>query len=96
MTKFTTEIGFKGHATPTKWALPRGLPARGGHLVFGYFFARMARNTDPFYGANRAGQEGQRRPVLHAPSWPRPASTSPSCCPTRRPALIRSARAGCA
>jgi hypothetical protein len=29
MTKFTTEIGFKGFQNPTRWALPRGLPARG-------------------------------------------------------------------
>ena len=58
MTKFTTEIGFKGFRTRRSGRRRRGLPARGRHLVFGYFFARMAQvarakspgNTDPFPG----------------------------------------------
>jgi alkylation response protein AidB-like acyl-CoA dehydrogenase len=78
MTKFTTEIGFKGFQNPTRWALPRWTTcAWPGHLVFGYFWARMAQvalreiaagNTDPFY----------------PPSCRRRASTSPSCSRRRR------------
>jgi hypothetical protein len=61
MTKFTTEMGFKGFQNPMKWALRQWTTLRvAGHLVFGYFWARMAQvalrqiaagNTDPFYVA---------------------------------------------
>jgi alkylation response protein AidB-like acyl-CoA dehydrogenase len=61
MTKFTTEIGFKGfvNADEVGGASVDYLRV-AGHLVFGYFFARMASvalqkiadgNTDPFYQA---------------------------------------------
>ncbi len=61
MTKFTTEIGFKGfvNADEVGGASVDYLRV-AGHLVFGYFFARMASvalkkqaegNTDPFYTA---------------------------------------------
>ena len=61
MTKFTTEIGFKGLQNPDEVGAAAVDYLRvAGHLVFGYFFARMAQvalreiaagNTDPFYGA---------------------------------------------
>jgi len=61
MTKFTTEIGFKGFQNPDEvGAAAVDDLGVAGHLVFGYFFARMAQvalreiaagNTDPFYGA---------------------------------------------
>ena len=61
MTKFTTEIGFKGFQNPDEVGAAAVDYLRvAGHLVFGYFFARMAQvalreiaagNTDPFYGA---------------------------------------------
>ena len=61
MTKFTTEIGFKGfvNADEVGGASVDYLRV-AGHLVFGYFFARMASvalqkiadgSTDPFYQA---------------------------------------------
>ena len=61
MTKFTTEIGFKGfvNADEVGGASVDYLRV-AGHLVFGYFFARMASvalkkigegSTDPFYTA---------------------------------------------
>ena len=61
MTKFTTEIGFKGfvNADEVGGACVDYLRV-AGHLVFGYFFARMASvalqkqaegSTDPFYAA---------------------------------------------
>jgi hypothetical protein len=61
MTKFTTEIGFKGFQNPDEVGAAAVDYLRvAGHLVFGYFFARMAQvalreiaagNTDPFYAA---------------------------------------------
>ncbi len=61
ITKFTTEIGFKGlqNADEVGAAAVDYLRV-AGHLVFGYFWARMAQvalreiaagNTDPFYTA---------------------------------------------
>ncbi len=61
MTKFTTEIGFKGFQNPDEVGAAAVDYLRvAGHLVFGYLFARMAQvslreiaagNTDPFYKA---------------------------------------------
>ncbi len=61
MTKFTTEIGFKGFQNADEVGAAAVDYLRvAGHLVFGYFFARMAAvslreiaagNTDPFYQA---------------------------------------------
>ncbi len=61
MTKFTTEIGFKGFQNADEVGAAAVDYLRvAGHLVFGYFFARMASvalrqiaqgNTDPFYQA---------------------------------------------
>ena len=61
MTKFTTEIGFKGMQNPDEVGGASVDYLRvAGHLVFGYFFARMASvalkkiaegSTDPFYTA---------------------------------------------
>ncbi|MFN4359209.1 MAG: acyl-CoA dehydrogenase C-terminal domain-containing protein [Hylemonella sp.] len=61
MTKFTMEIGFKGLQNPDEVGAAAVDYLRvAGHLVFGYFFARMASvalkeiaagNTDPFYQA---------------------------------------------
>ena len=61
MTKFTTEIGFKGFTNPDEVGGASVDYLRvAGHLVFGYFFARMASvalkkiaegSTDPFYTA---------------------------------------------
>ncbi|MBV8246847.1 MAG: acyl-CoA dehydrogenase C-terminal domain-containing protein [Comamonas sp.] len=59
MTKFTTEIGFKGMQNPDEVGSASVDYLRvAGHLVFGYLFARMAQvalreigqgNSDPFY-----------------------------------------------
>ncbi|HZY15348.1 MAG TPA: acyl-CoA dehydrogenase C-terminal domain-containing protein [Ramlibacter sp.] len=59
MTKFTTELGFKGFQNPDEVGGAAVDYLRvAGHLVFGYFWARMAQvalkqidsgNTDPFY-----------------------------------------------
>ncbi|MDA8445919.1 acyl-CoA dehydrogenase C-terminal domain-containing protein [Paracidovorax valerianellae] len=59
MTKFTTEIGFKGFQNPDEVGAAAVDYLRvAGHLVFGYLFARMAQvalreiaagNNDPFY-----------------------------------------------
>ena len=59
MTKFTTEIGFKGFQNPDDVGAAAVDYLRvAGHLVFGYFWARMAQvalreiaagNTDQFY-----------------------------------------------
>jgi alkylation response protein AidB-like acyl-CoA dehydrogenase len=59
MTKFTTEIGFKGFQNPDEVGAAAVDYLRvAGHLVFGYFFARMAQvalreiaagSTDQFY-----------------------------------------------
>ncbi len=61
MTKFTTEIGFKGFQNPDEVGAAAVDYLRvAGHLVFAYFFARMASvalkamaagSTDPFYTA---------------------------------------------
>ena len=61
MTKFTTEIGFKGFQNPDEVGAAAVDYLRvAGHLVFGYFWARMAQvalqkiaagSTDPFYVA---------------------------------------------
>ncbi len=61
MTKFTTEIGFKGMQNPDEVGAAAVDYLRvAGHLVFGYMFARMAQvalraiaagNADPFYVA---------------------------------------------
>ena len=61
MTKFTTEIGFKGFQNADEVGAAAVDYLRvAGHLVFGYFWARMAQvalreiaagNTDPFYVA---------------------------------------------
>jgi alkylation response protein AidB-like acyl-CoA dehydrogenase len=61
MTKFTTEIGFKGFQNPDEVGAAAVDYLRVlGHLVFGYMWARMAQvalreiakgNTDPFYQA---------------------------------------------
>jgi hypothetical protein len=59
MSKFTTEIGFKGFQNPDEVGAAAVDYLRvAGHLVFGYFWARMAQvalreiatgNADPFY-----------------------------------------------
>jgi len=59
MTKFTTELGFKGLQNADEVGAASVDYLRvAGHMVFGYFFARMAQvalrevasgNTDPFY-----------------------------------------------
>jgi len=61
MTKFTTELGFKGFQNADEVGAAAVDYLRvAGHLVFGYFFARMAQvalreiaagNADPFYKA---------------------------------------------
>ncbi|MBC5764705.1 acyl-CoA dehydrogenase C-terminal domain-containing protein [Ramlibacter albus] len=61
MTKFTTELGFKGFQNPDEVGAAAVDYLRVlGHLVFGYFWARMAQvalreieagNKDPFYQA---------------------------------------------
>jgi alkylation response protein AidB-like acyl-CoA dehydrogenase len=61
MTKFTTELGFKGFQNADEVGAAAVDYLRvAGHLVFGYFWARMAQvalrqiaagNTDPFYQA---------------------------------------------
>jgi len=61
MTKFTTEIGFKAFQNADEVGAAAVDYLRvAGHLVFGYFWARMAQvalreiaagNTDPFYRA---------------------------------------------
>lgn len=61
MTKFTTEIGFKGFQNPDEVGAAAVDYLRvAGHLVMGYFWARMAQvalreiangNADPFYAA---------------------------------------------
>jgi alkylation response protein AidB-like acyl-CoA dehydrogenase len=61
ITKFTMEIGFKGLQNPDEVGAAAVDYLRvAGHLVFGYFWARMAQsalqqiaagNTDPFYQA---------------------------------------------
>ena len=59
MSKFTTELGFKGMQNPDEVGAAAVDYLRvAGHLVFGYFWARMAQvalrevgagNSDPFY-----------------------------------------------
>src|SRR3954454_21389825 len=67
ITKFTTEIGFKGFQNPDEVGAAAVDYLRVlGHLVFGYFWARMAQvalreieagNTDPF-------SQGKLQPAL--------------------------------
>ncbi|RPE73119.1 hypothetical protein EDC62_0830 [Tibeticola sediminis] len=89
MTKFTTEIGFKGMQNPDEIGAAAVDYLRvAGHLVFGYFWARMAQvalreiaagNTDPFYAAKL-----QTARFYFAKLFPETAS------------LMRTARAGAA
>ncbi|WP_198972951.1 acyl-CoA dehydrogenase C-terminal domain-containing protein [Xylophilus sp. ASV27] len=89
MTKFTTEIGFKGSQNPDEVGAAAVDYLRvAGHLVFGYFFARMAQvalrriaegDTDPFYQAKL-----QTARFYFAKLFPETAS------------LMRTARAGAA
>ena len=61
ITRFTTELGFKGFQNPDEVGAAAVDYLRvAGHLVFGYFWARMAQvalkqieagSTDPFYTA---------------------------------------------
>ncbi|WP_180682027.1 acyl-CoA dehydrogenase C-terminal domain-containing protein [Tepidicella baoligensis] len=88
MTKFTTEIGFKGFQNPDEVGAAAVDYLRvAGHLVFGYFFARMvsvalkqiaAGSTDPFYTAKL-----QTARFYFAKLFPETAT------------LMRTARAGC-
>ncbi len=76
MTKFTTELGFKGLQNPDEVGAAAVDYLRvAGHLVFGYLFARMAQV------ALREIACRQHRPVLRRPSCRPRASTSPSCSP---------------
>jgi hypothetical protein len=78
MTKFTTEIGFKGMQNPDEVGAAAVDYLRvAGHLVFGYLFARMAQV------ALREIAAGNADPSTRASCRPR-ASTSPSCSPRRR------------
>jgi alkylation response protein AidB-like acyl-CoA dehydrogenase len=89
MTKFTTELGFKGFQNPDEVGAAAVDYLRvAGHLVFGYFWARMAQvalrevaagNTDPFYKAKL-----QTARFYFAKLFPETAS------------LMRTARAGSA
>ncbi len=89
MTKFTTELGFKGFQNPDEIGAAAVDYLRvAGHLVFGYFWARMAQtalreiangNTDPFYLA-----KVQTARFYFAKLFPETAS------------LMRTARAGSA
>jgi len=88
MTKFTTEIGFKAFQNADEVGAAAVDYLRvAGHLVYGYFWARMAQvalrqiaagNTDPFYVAKL-----QTARFYFAKLFPETAS------------LMRSARAGC-
>lgn len=89
ITKFTMEIGFKGLQNPDEVGAAAVDYLRvAGHLVFGYFWARMAQvalreiaagNTDPFYQAKL-----QTARFYFAKLFPETAS------------LMRTARAGSA
>lgn len=88
MTKFTTEIGFKGFQNPDEVGAAAVDYLRvAGHLVFGYLFARMAQvalrqiaagSQDPFYTAKL-----QTARFYFAKLFPETAT------------LMRTARAGC-
>ncbi|MBB1076213.1 acyl-CoA dehydrogenase C-terminal domain-containing protein [Rhodoferax sp. 4810] len=88
MTKFTTEIGFKGFQNPDEVGAAAVDYLRvAGHLVFGYFWARMAQvalrqiaagSTDPFYTAKL-----QTARFYFAKLFPETAT------------LMRTARTGC-
>jgi len=88
MTKFTTEIGFKGFQNPDEVGSAAVDYLRvAGHMVFGYFWARMAQvalreiaagNTDPFYVAKL-----QTARFYFAKLFPETAT------------LMRTARTGC-
>jgi len=73
MTKFTTEIGFKGLQNPDEVGAAAVDYLRvAGHLVFGYLFARMAQV------ALRKIAEGSQRIRSTRPSCRRRAFTLPS------------------
>ena len=88
ITKFTMEIGFKGLQDPDEVGAAAVDYLRvAGHLVFGYFWARMAQvalreiaagNTDPFYQGKL-----QTARFYFAKLFPETAT------------LMRTARAGC-
>jgi alkylation response protein AidB-like acyl-CoA dehydrogenase len=88
MTKFTTELGFKGFQNPDEVGAAAVDYLRvAGHLVFGYFWARMAQvalreiasgNNDPFYLAKL-----QTARFYFAKLFPETAT------------LMRTARTGC-
>jgi len=88
MTKFTTEIGFKGFQNPDEVGAAAVDYLRvAGHLVFGYFWARMAQvalrqiaagSNDPFYVAKL-----QTARFYFAKLFPETAT------------LMRTARTGC-
>ena len=88
MPKFTTEIGFKGFQNPDEVGAAAVDYLRvAGHLVFGYFWARMAQvalreiaagNPDPFYLA-----KVQTARFYFAKLFPETAT------------LMRTARTGC-
>ena len=88
ITKFTMEIGFKGLQNPDEVGAAAVDYLRvAGHLVFGYFWARMAQvalreiaagNTDPFYQGKL-----QTARFYFAKLFPETAT------------LMRTARAGC-
>lgn len=88
ITKFTMEVGFKGMRNPDEVGAAAVDYLRvAGHLVFGYFWARMAQvalqkiaegSTDPFYTAKL-----QTARFYFAKLFPETAT------------LMRTARAGC-
>ena len=77
VTKLTTELGMKafGNADEVGAAAVDYLRVCG-HLVFAYFWARMAKVA--------LAKAGIRAIRSTRPSWRRRASTSPSCCPRPR------------
>ena len=87
MTKFTTEIGFKAFQNPDEVGAAAVDYLRvGGHLVFGYFWARMAKVA--------LAKAGGGRPVLR-----RQAATARFYFAKLLPetaTLMRTARAGVA
>ena len=77
VTKLTTEIGMKAFQNADEVGAAAVDYLRVcGHLVFAYFWARMAKV------ALREGRTAAIRSTR--PSWRPRASTSPSCCPRRR------------
>ena len=78
LTKFTTEIGFKGFQNPDEVGAAAVDYLRvAGHFVFGYMFALMART--------RCARSRPATPTRSmSPSCRPRASTSPSCSPRPR------------